>query len=383
MYRTIACASPRRARVLAVAAAGVMVPVIGCQTSPVDARPEDHQFRVVTVASGLQHPWGVAFLPDGAILVTERPGQVRLIRNGELQQQPIPGGPQVRASGQGGLLDVALHPDFASNRLVYFTYSKPGDGGATTALARARFDGTSLTELRDVFVAEAWSTAGQHFGSRIAFDRQGMVYFSVGDRGAGTRAQNLADHVGTVMRLHDDGRVPPDNPFVGRAGARPEIFTYGHRNIQGMDVHPVTGEIWTNEHGARGGDEINVLRPGRNYGWPLITHGVDYSGMRVSPDTALEGLEQPLLHWTPSIAPSGLAIYHGNRFPAWRGDVFNGALAGQQLRRVVVDGYRVVRQEKLLEGRGRIRQVKVGPDGYIYLLIDASNGSLLRLEPEQ
>jgi aldose sugar dehydrogenase len=355
----------------------------GCQTNPVDARASDHQFRVVNVASGLSHPWGMAFLPGGDILVTERSGRVRMIRGNELQPTPIAGGPQVRASGQGGLLDIELHPDFSNNRLVYFTYSKPGDRGATTALARARFDGTRFNDLQDVFVADAWSTAGQHFGSRIVFDRSGFVYFNVGDRGARNRAQQLSDHVGTVMRLHDDGRVPQDNPFVGRSDARPEIFSYGHRNIQGMDLHPETGEIWTNEHGARGGDEINVLRPGRNYGWPLITHGVDYSGAQVSPDTAREGLEQPLLHWTPSIAPSGLAIYRGDAFPGWRGNIFNGALAGEHLRRVVVEGHRVVRQESMLQGRGRIRDVRVGPDGLVYLLTDASNGALLRLEPEQ
>jgi aldose sugar dehydrogenase len=372
------------ARAIGIAGSIALVALAtGCQTNPVDARVSDHEFRVVTVASGLQHPWGMAFLPGGDILVTERAGRVRMIRENQLQQTPVAGGPEVRASGQGGLLDIELHPDFANNRLVYFTYSKPGDGGATTALARARFDGTRFHDLQDVFVTDAWSTAGQHFGSRIVFDRSGFVYFNVGDRGARNRAQQLNDHVGTVMRLHDDGRVPQDNPFVGRNDARPEIFSYGHRNIQGMDLHPETGEIWTNEHGARGGDEINVLRAGRNYGWPLITHGVDYSGAQVSPDTAREGMEQPLLHWTPSIAPSGLAIYRGDAFPGWRGNIFNGALAGEHLRRVVVEGHRVVRQESMLQGRGRIRDVRVGPDGLIYLLTDASNGALLRLEPEQ
>jgi glucose/arabinose dehydrogenase len=323
----------------------------------------------------------MAFLPNGDVLVTEKPGRLRLVRGGTLQPTPVAGVPEVHAQGQGGLLDVELHPRFADNQLVYLSYSKPGPQGSTTAVARGRFDGTNLVDVRDVFVAEAWSRRDQHYGSRIVFDRAGMMFVSVGERNEKQPAQDLANHMGTVVRLHDDGRVPEDNPFVGRQGARPEIFSYGHRNIQGMTLHPETGELWSNEHGARGGDEINVVRAGRNYGWPRITHGVDYNGSRISADTALAGMEQPLLHWTPSIAPSGMAIYAGDRFPQWRGSVLNGALAGQHLRRVEVDGERAVRQESLLERGGRIRAVKVGPDGFVYLLTDATNGALLRVEP--
>jgi glucose/arabinose dehydrogenase len=342
---------------------------------------EEHRFRVVTVASGLANPWGLAFLPGGDVLVTERGGRLRLVRGGTLQAEPVAGGPEVHASGQGGLLDVALHPRFAENRFVYLTYSKAGSRGSTTALARARWDGTRLTGLQELLVADAWSRRSQHYGSRIVFDSAGFVYIGVGDRNEQSPAQELGNHKGTVLRLHDDGRVPRDNPFVGRAGAKPEIFSYGHRNPQGMTLHPVTGALWASEHGARGGDEINVVRAGRNYGWPAITHGVDYSGAPISPDTARPGMEQPVLHWTPSIAPSGLAFYAGDRFPRWRGNLLGGALAGEQLRRVVLDGERPVRQEVVLRGHGRIRAVAVGPDGHVYLLTDASDGRLLRLEP--
>jgi aldose sugar dehydrogenase len=265
---------------------------------------------------------------------------------------------------------------------VYLTYSKPGAQGSTTALARARFDGTQLTDLTDLFVANAWARGGQHFGSRIVFDSAGYVFISIGDRGDRDQAQSLANHQGTIIRLHDDGRVPADNPFVNRAGALPEIYAYGTRNAQGMVLHPTTGELWANEHGARGGDEINVIRPGVNYGWPVITHGVDYSGRRITSDTARAGMAQPLLHWTPSIAPSGMAIYYGDRFPRWRGHTFHGALANQHLRRVTFDGLRPVHQETLLRNTTRYREVQVGPDGYIYLLTDeAPNGRVLRLEP--
>ena len=342
---------------------------------------EEHRFRIDTVASGLEFPWGITFLPNGDVLVTERPGRVRLVRDGALRAAPIDGGPQVRARGQGGLLDIAAHPRFAENRFVYLTYSKPGTRGGTTALARARFENDRLVGLEDLFVADAWSNAGQHFGSRIVFDSAGYVFFGVGDRGDRDRAQNRLDHAGTVIRLHDDGRVPTDNPFVGRRDARPEIWSYGHRNPQGMTLHPVTGELWENEHGARGGDEINLVRPGRNYGWPLITHGINYNGERISPDTARAGLEQPQLHWTPSIAVSGMAIYLGDRFAGWRGNVLNGSLAGRQLRRVVFDGHRPTHQETLLQGRMPIRQVKVGPDGDIYLLSHLREGAVLRLSP--
>jgi aldose sugar dehydrogenase len=348
---------------------------------PRDEAPVEH--RVVTVVEGLEHPWGMAILPgEEGILVTERPGRLRLVRGGRLEPQPIAGVPQVRAQGQGGLLDVQLHPDFARNRLVYLTYSKPGPQGATTAVARGRLEEGRLAGVEDVFVADAWGTGGQHFGSRLVFDRQGYMYLTIGDRGTPQRAQNPQDHAGTTLRLHDDGRVPQDNPFVGRAEARDEIFTYGNRNAQGMTVHPETGDIWQNEHGPRGGDEINRMLPGRNYGWPEYMFANHYDGRPIPDYEAGAGVELPLHDWTPAIAPSGMTIYTGDAFPQWRGDVFSGALAGQHLNRVRFDGTTVVEQERLLEDRGqRIRYVTTGPDGLIYLLVDASSAPMLRLEP--
>jgi aldose sugar dehydrogenase len=336
---------------------------------------------VVTVVEGLEHPWGLAFLPDGALLVTERPGRLRLVRDGRLEPQPIAGVPQVRARGQGGLLDVALHPDFANNRLVYLTYSKPGPRGATTALARGRLEAGRLAGVEDLFIADAWTGADQHFGSRIAFDRDGYLYLTIGDRGTPRRAQDLSDHVGTTIRLHDDGRVPRDNPFAGRAGARDEIFTYGNRNAQGMAVHPGTGELWQSEHGPRGGDELNRMVAGANYGWPGASFGNHYDGRRIADPAPGDGFQPPVAHWTPAIAPAGMTIYDGDAFPHWRGDLFIAALAGQHLRRVRVEGGEVVEQERLLDRGQRLRHVATGPDGLLYVLVDARRAPLLRIQP--
>jgi aldose sugar dehydrogenase len=348
---------------------------------PEAAAPVRH--RVATVVEGLEHPWGMAFLPgDEGILVTERPGRMRIVREGRLVPESVAGVPEVFARGQGGLLDVAVHPDFAANRLVYFTYSKPGPRGATTALARGRLEDARLAGVQDVFVADAWSRAGQHFGSRIAFDGRGHVYLTIGDRGDPARSQDPRDHAGTTLRLHDDGRVPADNPFVGGAEARDEIFTYGNRNAQGMALHPESGEIWQNEHGPRGGDEINRMVAGRDYGWPRYSFGNHYDGRRIPDPRPDAEVEMPLHHWTPAIAPSGMTIYAGDVFPQWRGDVFSGALAGEHLNRVRFDGTQVVEEERLLEDRGqRIRDVRTGPDGFIYLLVDAASAPMLRLEP--
>jgi glucose/arabinose dehydrogenase len=288
----------------------------------------------------------------------------------------------VVAAGQGGLLDLALAPDFAESRLVYLSYSKPVEGGSTTAVARGRFMDDRLEGLADVLVTEARSGATHHYGSRLAFGPDGMLYVTVGDRGAMQRAQELADHVGTTLRVRPDGTVPADNPFVGRANARPEIYTYGHRNAQGLAIHPGTGVPWLNEHGPMGGDEVNRLVPGANYGWPRTTHGLEYGGAPITPDTTLPGIESSVLHWTPSIAPSGMVFYTGDRFPFWRGNAFVGALAGRHLRRIVLDGTRVVRQQTLLMDLGaRIRDVRQGPDGYLYVLTDEARGVLARLEP--
>jgi aldose sugar dehydrogenase len=378
-----------RARPRRSIAALVAMLATGCAAEPAPAQQpgqthasQHHGYRLVTVVSGLEHPWSVAFLPGGDMLVTERPGRLRLIRSGELQPQPIAGVPEVRARGQGGLLDVVLHPDFATNRLVYLSYSKPGDQGGTTAVIRGRLEDGRLADVQEILEARAWSNAGQHFGSRMVFDSAGYLYVSIGDRGAMQEAQNLGNHQGNVLRLHDDGRVPADNPFVGRTGALPEVWTHGNRNIQGMAVHPVTGAIWATEHGPRGGDELNLLQSGRNYGWPVITYGINYSGTSITDIQQKPGMEQPVHYWVPSIATSGTTIYAGTAFPAWQGDFFIGGLAGQHLARLRVDANnRVVENEKLLEGVGRIRDVRTGPDGFLYVLLDNADAQLIRIEP--
>jgi aldose sugar dehydrogenase len=353
---------------------------------------QDHEYRVVTVAEGLVHPWSIAFLPGGDMLVTERPGRLRVVRNGVLQAEPIAGVPPVRARGQGGLLEVMAHPEYASNRLIYLTFSKPNADGsqATTAVVRGQLEGDRLTDVQEIFEAQAWSGAGQHFGSKLAFDGRGHVFITVGDRGASPMAgrnhpaQSLANHQGTVVRLHDDGRVPADNPFVGRSGALPEIWSYGHRNPQGLAIHPQTGDVWSNEHGPQGGDELNLVRPGLNYGWPVVGHGVNYGGATIHEGTEAPGMENPVHYWVPSIATSGLMIYTGDRFPGWRGNVFVGGLAGETIRRLVMDGQRVAAEHRLLERRGRVRDIRQGPDGFIYVAIDDRGGAetaVVRLEP--
>lgn len=350
--------------------------VVTAQSSP--------SFRAVTVTEGLEYPWGLAFLNDGKMLVTERPGRLRLVgADGRLDPRPIGGVPAVAAVGQGGLLDVALHPDFARNSWIYLSYAAHGPGGYGTEVARARLEGHALRDLKVVFSMRPKTTTGHHFGSRLVFDRQGYLYVTLGDRGEMDRAQRLDDHAGSVIRLHDDGRVPADNPFVAVANALPEKFTLGNRNIQGAVLHPVTGALWAHEHGPQGGDEINIIRAGTNYGWPVITYGRNYgSGTPIGEGTRKAGMVQPLLQWTPSIAPSGMAFYTGDKFPAWRGDLFVGALRGQMLVRLELDGERIVREERLLENKiGRIRDVRNGPDGFLYLLIDDPRGRIVRLEP--
>lgn len=345
----------------------------------------DHDFRLVTVTEGLEHPWGLAFLPDGRKLVTERPGRLRIVEaDGSLLPDPVPGAPEVVASGQGGLLDIALHPAFEENGLVYFSYAGRVPDGVTTVVGRARFDGERLHDLERVFTADAARSSGRHFGSRLVFDREGYLWITVGDRGEADMAQDPSNHIGTTLRLHDDGGLPDDNPFVGRDGYLPEIWSYGHRNAQGMALHPESGVVWQHEHGPRGGDEINLPEAGLNYGWPVTTHGTAYSGLPVGVGPEAPGMEPPLLHWTPSIAPSGMAFYSGEDFPAWQGDLFVGGLALTQLHRVILDGDEIVGEEALLEELGeRIRDVRMGPDGRLYLLTDHGNGRLLRLEPDR
>jgi glucose/arabinose dehydrogenase len=346
--------------------------------------------RVVPVARGLSHPWSLAFLPDGSMLVTEREGRLRIIRNGALDPKPIDGVPKVFARVLGGLLDVAVHPQFAQNRIVYLAYSKAGDNNlSTTALARGRFDGTALTDVKEIFAANTWSKSNTNFGGRIAFDRAGFLYLTVGERQEQQRAQDIKDHGGKVVRLRDDGSVPPDNPFVGKAGYQPEIYTLGHRSPQGLAMNPATGALWENEHGPLGGDELNILQAGKNYGWPLVTFGTDYDGTKISDETRRPDLEAPFVYWVPSIAISGLTFYTGDRFPQWKGNVFVGAMfAGRSrgtghLQRIVINqaGRPINREPLLTELRQRIRDVREGPDGLLYLLTDEDDGMVLRIEP--
>ena len=344
---------------------------------------EQAQIRVITMTEQLEKPWALAFLPDGDVLITELRGSLRLIHSGQLQPQHIGGVPSVETRDQAGLMDIALHPRFADNGLVYLTDSKKGARGNTPALARARFDGARLTDLRDIFVSEAWSDeSGGNTGSRVVFGADGTLYMSVGDRHEQTPAQDMRTDKGKIVRLKDDGTVPPDNPFVGRPDVLPEIFASGVRNPQGLFADQATGTIWENEHGPLGGDELNVLLSGHNYGWPVITYGKNYDGTTISTETARDGMDQPLAYWVPSISPSGLTIYHGDRFPRWRGNAFMGTLSGAHLRRMVIEDGRVVHQEvlRIPPLRKRIRDVRQGPDGFLYILTDLPGG-LLRIEP--
>lgn len=345
---------------------------------------EKHTFRLATLVTGLENPWSVAFLPDGRLLITERVGRLRLVVSDfRLDPKPIEGLPESLERGQGGLFDVVLHPQYAQNGWIYWAYNAPGPGGWGTALARGKLQGQRMTSVQVLFSMQPKTRSSQHFGGRIVFDKAGMLYLTLGDRGDKDRAQKLDDHAGSVIRLHDDGRVPADNPFVNRAGALPEKWTLGNRNMQGAALHPQTGELWTHEHGPQGGDEINVMRPGLNYGWPVITYGVNYGlGTRIGEGQAKPGMVQPLHKWVPSIAPSGMAFVSGSQFPQWQGDLLVGALRGQLLVRLVLDGEKVLREERLLQSRaGRIRDVRMGPDGLVYLLSDGPDGALMRLEP--
>ena len=346
-------------------------------------RSDEHSFRVVRLVEGLAQPWSLAFLPDGRMLVTEKAGRLRVISQGKLDPEPVAGLPEVTVHGQGGLQDVVLHPRFETNQLIYLSYAARGNDGVGTELARGRLAGKRLENVQVLFRQSPKGERGQHFGGRIVFDRAGYVYLTLGDRGEMPRAQRPGDHAGSVIRLHDDGRVPQDNPFAGKEGWKPEKYTLGNRNMQGAALHPQSGRLWTHEHGPQGGDEINVIRAGANYGWPVITYGVNYGiGTRIGEGTQKSGMEQPLYYWVPSIAPSGMAFYSGERFPRWQGNLFVGALRDQMLVRLQLDGEKVVKEERLLKGvLGRIRDVRVGPDGHIYLLTDEASAVLARLEP--
>lgn len=369
--------------------------LVGCnaQTGPAPISgdvPEAAGWRIETVTAGLSHPWSMAWLPDGSLLVTERPGRLRLIRDGRLDPRPLAGVPPVLAYGQGGLLDIALHPQFASNRWVYLTLAIGTPDANRTALVRGRLGDHALEDTQIIFRNADAKSGGQHFGSRLLWLPDGSLLMSIGDGGnppiahAGenirNQAQNPGTHFGSVLRLDDEGRPHPGNPIARRTGARPDIWTIGHRNIQGMALDPASGRVFANEHGSRGGDELNRLRAGENYGWPMVTYSNEYWGPRISDETSRPGITDPILVWTPSKAPSGLAFYTGDRYPGWQGSLFSGALKFRQVRRVLLDGTRVVAEEKLTVGQ-RVRDVRQGPDAYLYLLTDEDEGALLRILP--
>jgi aldose sugar dehydrogenase len=344
--------------------------------------------KPVVVAKGLDHPWGLSFLPDGRLLVTERAGRMRIVERDGRLNEPLAGLPGVVAAGQGGLLDVVLHPQFASNALVYWSYSEAAQrdagGSAGTAVARGRLDGNRLADVQVIFAQQPKvGGSNNHFGSRLVWSRDGRLFVGLGDRF--TRkddAQTLGNHIGKVVRIDADGKAPADNPFASRAGARAEVWSYGHRNIQGAALHPVSGELWTVEHGPQGGDELNVPAPGANHGWPVITYGRNYGiGTKIGEGTERADVAPPLRHWIPSIAPSGMAFLTSERYPGWKGSLFIGALRGAHLVRLELDGKRVVKEEQLLTERNtRIRDVRQGPDGWLYVLTDSPDGQIWRLE---
>lgn len=342
---------------------------------------EYETIRVVEVVGDLSHPWSMAFLADERMLVTERAGRLLLVENGTTLE--VGGVPAVHSHNQGGLLDVVLHPDYADTGWIYLTYSKGDADGTVTALARGRLDGDELVDVEDLFEANIAHAPGRHYGSRIAFKADGTLLLTIGDRGLRHPAQDLTDHTGSIIRLHDDGSIPDDNPFTGNIAAMPEIWSYGHRNPQGLFVHPVTGQVWSNEHGPRAGDELNLIEPGKNYGWPVATKGLEYDTQeQVGIGRSLAGMEDPIRDWSPALAPSGFAVYTGDQFEHWQGDFFVGSLLRRHLVRVVMVGHEVLHEEELLRDEiGRIRDVRGGPDGFLYVLTDEDPGGVYRLEP--
>lgn len=344
-------------------------------------RSEALNFRLDTVVGGLGIPWGLAFLPDGDLLITERSGAFHRFREGEPLHE-ISGAPAVRARGQGGLLDVEVHPDFEDNQYIYLSYSKPVGNDQTTAVIRARLENDRLQDQQVIFEAKPALGTRHHYGSRLEFDRDGYLYLSVGDRGRRDQnPQSLDNHCGKIHRIHPDGSIPKDNPFVDTPGAVPTIYSYGHRNPQGLTLHPETGLIWSNEHGPRGGDEVNIIQKGNNYGWPVISYGINYNGTKFTDLTHKEGMEQPEWYWVPAIGVCGMTFVSGDRYPAWEGDLLSGSLAFEYLSRLKMEGDKVIGEEKLLKNIGRLRDVKMGNDGYIYITVE-NPGYVLRLMPE-
>jgi glucose/arabinose dehydrogenase len=348
-------------------------------------------FKQATVAEGLERPWGMAWLPDGSMLISEKAGRLRLLKNGVLEPTPIAGVPSVMSSGQGGLMDVSIHPRFAENRFVYLTYASGTADANRTRIARARFDGKALQDLRVIFEVSQVKSGTQHFGSRILWLPDGTMLVAIGDGGnppvqlegalIRKQAQNLRSRLGKIVRLNDDGSIPRDNPFATNANADPAIWSYGHRNIQGIAFDPGTKRVWITEHGARGGDELNLAEAGKNYGWPLVTHSQEYAGGEISQERSRPGMVDPKVVWTPATAPSGLAFYTGDRFPAWRGNLFAGGLVSQDVRRIELDAAGNVRSQEEISIGQRVRDVRQSPDGLLYVLTDESNGKLIRLEP--
>jgi len=345
-----------------------------------------HRFHAETFVAGLSTPWSMAFLPDGRVLVAELPGALRVVASGKLLPAPIQGTPRVRARGQGGLMEVALHPGYATNRWIYLAFSDPSPDPASpdaslTAIVRGRIRNGQWTDEQTIFRAPAWTyrSTGVHFGCRLVF-KDGFLFFPIGERGHMQDAQDITRPNGKIHRVFDDGRIPPDNPFAGRSNAIPSIWTYGNRNPQGLDAHPETGDLWETEHGPRGGDELNLVRKGLNYGWPVITHGMNYNGTPITEITSKEGMEQPVIHWTPSIAVCGIDFYEGDKFPKWKNDLFVTGLASEELRRLSIRDRKVVEQELIFKGIGRVRDVASGPDGCLYVILNKPD-RILRLEP--
>lgn len=348
-----------------------------------EIKTERATVRATQVAGGLEHPWGFEFLPDARIIVTERPGRVRIVAADGSVSPPLAGVPKVRAQGQGGMLDVAVDPDFAGNARIWLCFSEPDGDGASTALGHGRLDGNTLRDFTVIYSQQPKTSGNLHYGCRIVFDEAGHVFLALGDRFRRDEVQDLSNDFGKVVRLKRDGSIPADNPYADRDGARPGIWSHGHRNIQGAAWHPERRELWTVEHGARGGDEINAPRAGLNYGWPVITYGRDYTFLRIGEGTAKPGMEQPLHHWDPSIAPSGMAFHSGAdlAIPAWRGNLFIGGLKEQRLSRLELDGQRIVHEERIdIAGNQRIRDVVMGPDGHLYVATDAPDGRILRID---
>ena len=377
---------------LMLASTGLLLAVTAANAQERTYTAAQHDYRVVPVAEGLVQPWSMAWLPNGDMLVTEKPGRLRIVRNGTLLPEPVSGVPEVFYQGQGGLFEVLPHPDFASNQTIYLSFAKPVGDNSTTAIIRARLENGSLSDVTEIFAADA--SGRSHYGGKLAFDADGYLYLTLGDRQAPSTgdltahpAQDLSNHQGVIVRLNEDGSVPSDNPFVGEQGALPAIWSFGHRSPQGLAIHPQTGDLWMTEHGPQGGDELNLVKPGANYGWPVVGYGVNYgTSSPIHDRQTMTGMESPTRFWVPSIAASGLMIYEGDKFPQWQGDIFVGGLAGQLVSRLEMseDFRSVVREEDLIYGMGRVRDVREGPDGYIYVAIEDRQGAataVVRMEP--